>query len=110
MGSAGGVEGDVGIFMKTDNIKEVKIDNLGRLCIYPEKEKFTGVWRTATEVHWDEKELCLYSSMPRDWSYSEWYKHIINVAKNECYCDLLLTGETLFTDISASLKEQILTD
>jgi hypothetical protein len=95
--------------MKTDNIKQVKIDNLGRLCIYPEKENFNGVWRTATEVHWDEKELCLYSPKPRDWSYIEWYKHIIIVAKDECYCDLLLTKDTLWTDIPGLLKEQILT-
>jgi len=96
--------------MKTDNIKEVKMDSSGRLCVYPEKEKFTGVWQTATEVHWNEKELCLYSPIPRDWSYFEWYKHIINVIKNECYCDLLLVDGTLWTDIPESLKEQILTD
>jgi hypothetical protein len=96
--------------MNTDNIKEIKIDDLERLCIFPEKERFLYVWRTATEVHWDEKQSCLYSPKPREWSYFEWYKHIINVAKKECYCDLLLTKDTLWTDIPTLLKEQILTD
>jgi hypothetical protein len=55
MGGAGGTEKDVRGFMKTDYIKEIRIDSSGRLCIYPEKEKFTWVWRTATEVHWMRK-------------------------------------------------------
>jgi hypothetical protein len=56
----------------------------------------------------DEKELCLYSPRPRDWSYFDWYKHIINVAKNELYCDLLLTNSTLWVEVPTSLKEQTL--
>lgn len=92
--------------MKTDQIKEIEIDDSGRLCIFPEKEKFTMIYRTATEVHWDNEKLFLYSPKPRDWSYFDWYKHIINVV-NDCGCTLLLTKETVWTNISSSLKEQI---
>ena len=94
--------------MKTDNIKEVKIDDSGRLCIFPEKEKFSLIYRTATEVHWDNQDMFLYSAKPREWSYFDWYKHIMGVVKNECDCDLLLTKDTLLTNIPEPLKEEIL--
>jgi hypothetical protein len=94
--------------MKTDNIIEVKIDNLGRLCITPEKEIFTFVWRSATEVHWDDKYFYLYSPKPREWSYFDWFMHIISVIKIECNCELMLTDHTLWVDIPTSLKQQIL--
>ena len=94
--------------MKNDNIKEVTIDDSGRLCIFPEIEKFIYIYRTATEVHWDNKGMFLYSSKPREWSYLDWYKHIINVVKNECYCNLSLTKNTLFTNIAEILKKEIL--
>ncbi|WP_426667222.1 hypothetical protein ACPPVU_14450 [Mucilaginibacter sp. McL0603] len=94
--------------MKNDGIKEVAIDDSGRLCIFPETEKFTYIYRTATEVHWDNKDMFLYSPKPREWSYLDWYKHIINVVKNECYCNLSLTKNTLFTNIPEILKKEIL--
>ena len=93
--------------MKTDNIKEIKIDISGRLCIYPEQEEFTHIWRSATEVHWDIKNSFLYSPKPREWSYFDWYKHIISVAK-ECGWELFLTEDTIWINIPHSLKQQIL--
>ncbi|HEY2580759.1 MAG TPA: hypothetical protein VGI43_03080 [Mucilaginibacter sp.] len=93
--------------MKTDNIKEISIDDLGRLCIYPENEKFTLIYRTATEVHWDNNGQFLYSPRPREWSYFDWFKHIIKVAKEECYCELILTNETILNNIPSVLEKQI---
>ena len=93
--------------MKTDTIKEITIDESGRLCIFPEKEKFTMIYRSAAEVHWDNTGSFLYSSKPREWSYYEWFKHIIAVAKDNG-CDLLLTGDTLWTNIPDLLKREII--
>jgi len=112
LGSAGGFEADAGETidkMTTDNIKEIKIDNLGRLCITPEAEKFTMIWRSATEVHWDTNNEFLYSPKPREWSYFDWFTHIVTTIKNECRCNLLLTDETSWINIPESLKEQIIT-
>jgi hypothetical protein len=94
--------------MTTDNIKEIKIDDLGRLCIFPEKEKFSMIWRSATEVHWDNNNLFLFSPKPREWSYFNWYTQIIGAIKSEYGCDLLLTNDTLWINISVDLKQQIL--
>ncbi len=93
--------------MVVDGIFEIGIDEKERLYIKPAKEKFTLIWRTATEVHWDSTGLFLYSPKPREWSYFDWFKHIVFVAENECNCKLILTNETYWTNIPAELKQQI---
>jgi len=94
--------------MKTDFIKRIEIDESGRLLIFPEKEIFTLIWRSATEVHWDQKHSFLYSPQPREWSYLDWYKHITSVVNNEYDIDLLLTPNTEWNNVPSSLKEQII--
>ena len=90
-----------------DNITEIGIDTLERLYIKPEKEKFTLIYRTATEVHWDDKGNFLYSPKPKDWTYFDWYKQIVGVVETECNCKLLLTDKTKWSNIPAELKRQI---
>ena len=93
--------------MITDKILEIGIDEIERLFIKPDKERFSLVYRTATEVHWDEKGLFLYSPKPREWTYFHWYKHIKNVTESECNCKLILTDQTKWTNIPNELKKQI---
>lgn len=93
--------------MQTDDIKEIMIDESGRLRIYPSKEKLSMIWRSATEVHWDVEGSFLYSPKPREWSYLDWFKHIINVIKNETNCQLIPTENTLWVNIPTSLKEEM---
>jgi len=94
--------------MITDQILELGIDNIERLYIKPAREKFTLIYRTATEVHWDNKGHFLYSPKPREWTYFDWYKHIIRVAQNECRCKLILTNKTIWVNITEDLREQII--
>lgn len=91
-----------------DEIIEVGIDKNGRFFIRPKRERFSLIYRTATEVHWDEKELFLYSPKPREWIYFDWYKHIIEVAEKECNIKLILTHRTIWTNIDNDLKKQII--
>jgi hypothetical protein len=55
--------------MKTDNISIIGINETGQLFIKPETERFEYIWRSATEVHWNDKEKYLFSPQPREWSY-----------------------------------------
>ncbi len=93
--------------MKFDYITEIGIDEMERLYIKPHKEHFSLVWRIATEVHWDDKGLFLYSLKPKEWSYLTWYKHIVGVAETGVNCKLLLTPETKWINIPEELKNQI---
>lgn len=90
-----------------DIILKVEIDNSGRLHLMPEKSKFTLIYRTATEVHWDNDKKTLYSPKPRDWSYSDWFLHIIGVAKTECLTELRLTKNTEWINVPTELKNKI---
>lgn len=91
-----------------DEIVELGIDKYERLFIRPKNKRFTLIYRTATEVHWDEKELFLYSPKPREWSYYDWFRHIIDVADKECNSKLILTHRTIWTNIENNLKKQII--
>jgi len=93
---------------RQDEIAEIGIDDKERLFIKPAKEKFTLIYRTATEVHWDEKGNFLYSPMPREWSYFDWFKQITSVVETDCNCKLFLTSRTIWTNIPNELKKQIL--
>ena len=93
---------------RQDEIIEVGIDKDERLFIRPKKERFTLIYRTATEVYWDKNELFLYSPKPREWSYYDWFRHIIDVADKECNSKLVLTHRTIWTNIAQNLKKQII--
>mgnify|MGYP000957943064 CR=1 FL=1 len=43
--------------MTIDKILEIGIDEKERIFIKPDKERFTLIYRTATEVHWDKDGL-----------------------------------------------------
>lgn len=43
--------------MTMDKILEIGIDEKERLFIKPDKERFTMIYRTATEVHWNNNGL-----------------------------------------------------
>ena len=93
--------------MTEDEIVEIGIDDKERLYIRPDKERFPLIYRTATEVHWDNNGLFLYSPKPREWTYLDWYKHITGVIIIECNCKLILTERTIWSNIPVVLKEQI---
>ena len=95
--------------MKICLINEIKIDQAGRLLVFPEGQKFQFIWRSAKEVHWDDKGLFLYSPKPREWSYFNWYTQIVGAVKSEYGIDLLPQKDTIWSDISDDLKKQILT-
>lgn len=93
--------------METDTIIEIGIDNSERLYIRPHNKRFNYIWRSATEVHWDQEKKFLYSPKPREWSYYDWYCHIITVVKSEFGCELIINDETNWFDIPDELKNKI---
>ena len=94
--------------MTTDNIEAIGVNETGQLFIKPEKEQFILIWRSATEVHWNDKEHYLFSPKPREWSYFDWYKQIVSVILDEYDCKLILTPHTIWLNIPDDLKQQII--
>jgi hypothetical protein len=91
-----------------DNISEIGIDEQQRLYIRPERQTFDYIYRAAAEVGWDKKEKILFSPKPREWSHFVWYRHILDIAKDEYGCKLHLTEQTKWKNIPDDLKQQIL--
>ena len=94
--------------MTEDNIWEIGVEDNQRLYIKPDKERFTLIYRIATEVHWDNNGLFLYSPKPREWTYFDWYKNIIGVIETEFNCRLSLTDQTKWINIPVELKKLII--
>jgi len=69
--------------MRTDRIAAIGIDESGSLWQRPGNEKFPFIYREAMEVHWDTVRNCLYSPVPRGWSYSDWYRQIVAAAREQ---------------------------
>lgn len=94
--------------MRTDSIIEIGIHADNRLYIKPERERFDYIYRSAAEVHWDNKDKFLYSPTElKGWTYYDWFQHIIVIVKDECDCQLNITGATNWVNISNELKAQI---
>jgi len=88
--------------MSADFIAVVSIDEHDRLLIYPEKNTYPMIYREAVEVHWDPSGRFLYSPKPREWTYLDWFKHIISTVK-----DLRLFSTTRWSNVPESLKTDI---
>jgi radical SAM superfamily enzyme YgiQ (UPF0313 family) len=93
---------------KRDEIIEIGIDDKERIFLKPKNERFSMIYRTATEVHWDDRGLFLYSPKPREWDNYDWYRHIVDVIDKECNCKLILTRRTTWTNVPNDLKKQII--
>ena len=58
------------------------------------------------EVHWEPNERFLYSPKPREWTYFDWFRQIINAAAEQS-CVLHITPETSWNRIDTDLRSQI---
>lgn len=94
--------------MQIDNITEIGIDMKKRLYIKPAREKFALIYREAAGIGWDNIDSILHGSEPKNWTYSQWYSHLIEIIKIECNCYLTLTDTTKWVNISDDIKKQIL--
>ena len=93
--------------MEKDLIAEVGIDKTGRLYIVPSSSVFPYIYREAMEVDWDENGNFLYSPVPREWTYLDWFKQIINAVKEQGYI-LVISNATKWSNVPEPLKREIL--
>jgi hypothetical protein len=94
--------------MDTDDIATIGINEQGQLYIKPCIKQFTLIWRSATQVHWNDTQSYRYSPKPIEWSYLDWYKHIVTVIADECNIKLIVIEDTLWNNVNDELKEQII--
>lgn len=86
-----------------DEVREIGIDDEGRLYVVPRSSTFPLIHREAMEVHWDESRSALYGPRPREWSYVDWFRQILAAARAQ-NCKLKLTPETTWVNIPDDLR------
>ncbi|MEO5914617.1 MAG: hypothetical protein ABIS50_10320 [Luteolibacter sp.] len=87
--------------MNPGPIAEVTIAPDGRLLVFPTANSYPNIYLEGVEVHWDAGGRYLYSPKPREWSYLDWFRQIINVAG-----DLALSSDTKWTNIPDDLRHE----
>jgi hypothetical protein len=95
--------------MHIDGIKEVGIDNKGRLYVAPKSDTFPMIYREAMEVHWDVQGCYLFAPPPPRSELATpifWYRQIIKAAKEQS-CHLQLRPDTNWLNIPETLKAEI---
>lgn len=59
------------------------------------------------EVQWDAERFSLYSPVPREWSYSQWFAHILAAAREQG-THLEVTDETVWMGIDLGMRNEML--
>ena len=91
-----------------DNIIEIGIDEKIGIYVKPETVKFPFIWRSASSIHWDDKEHILCTTNQSGWTHLQWYKQIIGAVLDEYGYELILTDKTIWTNIPDNLKLDII--
>ena len=94
--------------MKIENITEIGITEDNRLYIQPQKTAFNQIYRTASDVYWDSDRRILITPTPKEWSFFQWYCHIITNVDSEYDIRLKTNAETNWLNVTEELKNSIL--
>src|SRR5215213_5779639 len=92
--------------MENDDIAEVRIDAQARLCVHPATSRFPNTHREPIGVAWDDAGGFLYSPVPREWSYADWFHQILAAASFQSR-NLLLTPRTRWTNVPEEVRAAI---
>ena len=93
-----------------ETIEKIEILETGQLIVVLASGGDPGyqyIYREAAEVSWDNALKAFKSPSPREWSYSDWFQHIVTVAGNFGIA-LCLTDETSWVNVPPQTKEEIL--
>lgn len=87
-------------------IAEIFIDEQRKLCVRPElPHGFPEIYRAGMEVHWCDATRCLYSPVPREWSYTRWYEQIVSAVLGEYGVQLVATARTTFDNVPGDVQK-----
>ena len=91
-------------------VEEIRIDESGRLHLHPrlaEGSDYEFVYRAAMEVYWDPVSASLFSPVPRERSYLDWFRQIVAAVRSEYGDRLAVSGRTQWTNVPGDLRREI---
>jgi hypothetical protein len=90
-----------------DEITSIEVDADGKLCVKPKSREFELIYRAGMEVGWDPARRCLFSPLPREWTYPRWFDQILAAAADEHGVRLHLTAHTAWINVPEAIRSEI---
>jgi hypothetical protein len=98
--------------VKKEIVKKIEVLESGELILILENKgqsSYQFVYREAAGVYWNPSLNGFITTEPKDWSYSKWFSHIVEVV-NQTGIQLALSDKTEWIGLDSSDKEIILTE
>ena len=95
--------------MTVEHIEKIEIKESGKLYVILSssgKPDYLHIYREAAEVYWDNEAQAFTSPVPRDWTYVEWFNHIVKVT-SWIGINLEVSKQTLWVNIPDEVKTEI---
>lgn len=94
--------------MTDENIEEIAIDASGGLIVRPERSSFSDLYQAgAFGFRWDDATAALASPKPKEWSYLNWFEHMLAVIANNYGTALKTAYSTKWTSVPAGVREEL---
>ena len=94
--------------MRDEFIASVTLDEMGRLLLKPAETLFddlhmAGAWG----FRWDAPTSSLAIPLPKEWSYRDWFDHVVTIIGQEYEIHLKLGPRTAWTSVPLSVKREL---
>jgi hypothetical protein len=99
--------------MTADEIVEIEIADDGRLLVRPRLSDlgslhlFEFIYRAGMGVGWEAANRTFVAPKPRELSYAQWFRQIVDAAAGECGVQLQITSRTTWTNVPEILRAEI---
>lgn len=94
--------------MRDELIAAVTMDDAGRLLLRPAKTMFddlhmAGAWG----FRWDVATRSLAIPRPSEWSYRDWFDHVVTIIRQQYGVHLKLSPQTQWASVPSTVQEEI---
>jgi hypothetical protein len=94
--------------MRDELIAELTLDDAGRLLLKPAESSFddlhmAGAWG----FRWDEPTSSLAIPRPREWSYRDWFEHVVTIIGSEYGVHLKVGPDTQWVAVPSTVRDDI---
>jgi hypothetical protein len=94
--------------VREELISEVTIDGAGRMLLRPADTLFddlhmAGAW----SFRWDQPTQSLAIPQPREWTYRDWFDHVVDIIGSQYGVHLKIGPQTRWTSVPPSVRDEI---
>lgn len=94
--------------MRDELIAEVALDDVGRLLLKPAQTLFDNLHTAgAWGFRWDAPTTSLAIPKPKEWTYRDWFEHVVRIIGSQYGVHLKVGPDTRWTAVPASVRDEI---